>query len=764
MTLLTTLLLIVASVFTAPPDQQWGGPDSGASTIQIELITDADGFSDAWKRTHGGSLEGLPSVDFTQARVVLALRGTAPDVQCLEAVDLEVIDSELRLTIDASPRPSENGDPLGTITTAWGLFVVPMEPERVRVGYLEAFDDGRDSEFRPLALLSPENPSLAPSLAPSNDRRRPDESVEFEPDYSLLKPRRMHDRDEDVDGSPHAILYHRDNKQLLFIGAKHQRDIENAATHQMVRVAMEGFLPQAVIVEGVPTSAGTQPERLLDSAQRRIKTGQLGESAYAAVLGDRRGAVVVGGEPDPQATTDAVRAAGFSEDDLLGFLVARNLTTAPQPGTAKESRAQRITRVLAILKRRFNIDSTMNPATFNAWFEIQTGAPFDPARLKREVSPRLVDKPSALRQIAIIAMTVRERNLVALEAKMLGEHDRVLVVYGSGHLRWERALLQEMLGDPVLVTNDLTVADFDRMNQHFAENRKAWTRPLTEPPAYFVSHGYDAKWADAMTEGIDAARDYLGNYGPLQVYVLGQEHDELSDPEHREQIARVYCGIHNQGSEQPFEDCLEFDGRVLAQKAVEGSTEAYLTMAMEADPPRAEIVFINPHGFGGEDMATRSIHEYTHVFQKAFDFTPTWMMEGGAELLACHLGEDHGWGDRDQTMRWYAQSLENAGEFGYTIRDMEEIETAGPLIARYHRELAYDAGAWAVAYLISHTPSRRIGTYFRDYFPLVDQVGWEQALCDSTDFATIDAFYQGFEVFMDQPLDERMGLLKTLRD
>ena len=73
MTLLTTLLLIVASVFTAPPDRQWGGPNSGASAIQIELITDADGFSDAWKRTHGGSLEGLPSVDFTQARVVLAL-------------------------------------------------------------------------------------------------------------------------------------------------------------------------------------------------------------------------------------------------------------------------------------------------------------------------------------------------------------------------------------------------------------------------------------------------------------------------------------------------------------------------------------------------------------------------------------------------------------------------------------------------------------------------------------------------------------------
>ena len=187
-------------------------------------------------------------------------------------------------------------------------------------------------------------------------------------------------------------------------------------------------------------------------------------------------------------------------------------------------------------------------------------------------------------------------------------------------------------------------------------------------------------------------------------------------------------------------------------------------MAMESDPPRAEIVLINPHDFGADEMATRSIHEYTHVYQKAFDFTPTWMMEGGAELLACHLGEQHGWGDRDQTMRWYAESLENAGELRYSLRDMEEIETAGPLIIKLHRELAYDAGAWAVAYLISHTPTRSISGYFRDYFPRVDRVGWEQALCGSTDFETIDAFYKGYASFMDQPIDTRMALLGTLRE
>jgi hypothetical protein len=594
-----------------------------------------------------------------------------------------------------------------------------------------------------------------------DDRRGP--QVDFEPDLSLLQPRRSTDRDQDIDGSPHAALYHRDNKYLLFIGAAHSRDIEKSPTHRLVRTAMEGFRPQAVIVEGLSTSEGTQPERFLSTVRRRIETGQLGESPYAAILGDDLGAVVIGGEPDPQATTDIVREAGFSDDDLIGFLVARNLTTPARSGPGADDQDKRIARALSTLKKRFNVNSSMDAEAFKAWYLDRTGTTFDPRRIKREVSPQLVDDPSILRQIAILAMKAREYNLVELEARMLEEHDRVMVVYGSGHLRWERPLLKKMLGDPVLVTNDLTVEMFDRMNEHVEKNRRAWTRELQADPDYFISHGYAPRWSDAMKKGIDVARDYLGNYGPLQVYIIGQEDDELSDPAHQEEIARVYCEIHNAGSDRPMAECLADDGGVIAQKAVDGASEAYLTMAMDSDPPRAEIVFINAHTFGGDDMPTRSIHEYTHVYQKAFAFTPTWMMEGGAELLACHLGEQHGWGQRNQTMEWYARHLEEAEDLRYTIRDMEEIETAGPLIAEWHRELAYDAGAWAVAYLIDHTPSRSIRTYFRGYFPLVDRMGWKKALCETTDFATVDAFYEGFEVFMQQPLEERLELLDRLK-
>jgi hypothetical protein len=300
---------------------------------------------------------------------------------------------------------------------------------------------------------------------------------------------------------------------------------------------------------------------------------------------------------------------------------------------------------------------------------------------------------------------------------------------------------------------------------HLARLRRPWTTKLAEPPRYFVSHDYDKRWSAAIKSGIDVARDYLGNYGPVQVYIVGQEDDELSDSVHRDDIAESFCRIHNAGSDRPFEDCLSSDGQEMAQKAVDGVTEAFMTMAMDADPPTAELVFINAHTMGGEEMMpTRSIHEYTHVYQKSFKFTPTWMMEGGAELLAAHLGEKHGWGNRDQTMEWYARHLDEAEDLEFTIRDMEEIETAVPDVAKWHRELAYDAGAWAVAFAISESPTRSIRGYFRTFYPLVDELGWQEALCQYTGMNDVDAFYAGFQKLIERPLEDRRSMLRTLKD
>ncbi|MDG1837816.1 MAG: hypothetical protein P8I91_03330 [Phycisphaerales bacterium] len=474
------------------PTVQWGGANSGVNQTRIQLVTDAEMLKEVWQFTHGDSIAGLPQINFDRCRVVLACRGREMNVQRVTAMEIDQVQQETILTIDAEQSSRVDGNPPEE-TTAWGLFIIPMMPELVRV-----------------------------RVDVSQDR-------DGEPQWETI-----------------AILGHDANQR--------QRGGEQA---------------------------GRQDSRF--------------------------------GEPGPRSSSHS------------------------------------------------------------------------------EISQEFED--------------------------------------------------------------------------HLERMRRPFTKKLAQPPHYFISHGYDERWSRAIKLGIDVARDYLGNHGPVQVYIVGQEDDELSDPAHRDAIAETFCKVHNAGSDQPMEDCLSRDGQEMTQKAIDGETEAFMTMAMDADPPTAELVFINAHTMGGEEMMpTRSIHEYTHVYQKSFEFTPTWMMEGGAEFLACHLGEQHGWGDRDQTMEWYARQLDQVEDLEYTISDMEEIETAMPDVARWHRELAYDAGAWAVAFAISKSPSRSISQYYRSFYPMVDEMGWQAALCQYTRMDNIDSFYEGFESLSQQPLADRLAMLGTLKD
>ena len=293
MNIITTLLLAFLLNDPASP-AQWGGAHSGVQETRIELISDEDSLAKAWKLTHGGSSEGQPEVDFDDSRLLLTFRGREMNLQHVVVTKIESTDQEITVTLDPVPKPLARGQQQEE-TTAWGLCVIPRTPEIVRVGFYASEEAGEEPEWQTIVVLKPGSPGMM-SGGQQSDRRGPDPDFEsyFKPDLSLLQPRRASDRDPDIDGSPHAILFEHHNKRLLFIGAVHQRDIEKAPTHKMVRTAIEGFLPQVVIVEGLSTSEGSQPERFLTTARRRLKNGQMGESRYAAVLGDEIGAIVIG--------------------------------------------------------------------------------------------------------------------------------------------------------------------------------------------------------------------------------------------------------------------------------------------------------------------------------------------------------------------------------------------------------------------------------------------------------------------------------------
>jgi hypothetical protein len=69
-----------------------------------------------------------------------------------------------------------------------------------------------------------------------------------------------------------------------------------------------------------------------------------------------------------------------------------------------------------------------------------------------------------------------------------------------------------------------------------------------------------------------------------------------------------------------------------------------------------------------------------------------------------------------------------------------------------------------VAFAISESPTRSIRGYFRTFYPLVDELGWQEALCQYTGMNDVDAFYAGFQKLIERPLEDRRSMLRTLKD
>ena len=292
--------------------------------------------------------------------------------------------------------------------------------------------------------------------------------------------------------------------------------------------------------------------------------------------------------------------------------------------------------------------------------------------------------------------------------------------------------------------------------------------PMDTPPIYHTLTSYDPKWKAMIEEGIEMARSYWGSYGPTHVWIVG--YDEGQAPDSKAELAFVedYCRWRIEDTQRTMAECRPYATGRFIDVARSGTPEAYLSDVRERTPRMAELVFINVHKWYFErdrlpDPIARGIHEYTHVAQHGFGHMPTWMMEGGAVFSEAWLPALAGKRKPEQMLGYVMDNAQKMAKTPFTIADMESIETAPPEVAQYHRELAYDAGAWATIFMVYHTPTRCVSTLRDVLYPRVTEVGWEQALCEYVDMPSKEAFYKAFASFMAKPREEHMRIFRTLQ-
>jgi len=270
---------------------------------------------------------------------------------------------------------------------------------------------------------------------------------ELVPDFTLLKARSRDEHQQLGGRAPYFAHYRKGRLELVFIAARHEPRM-GSPTHRLIKSVIKGFAPAFVITEGLCSDEGVSPRGLLQDAREMKLSGNLPEPLYAALVAHDHGIPFIGGEPPPSVTTQALRNEG-NDEDALGFLVVRHLGQVRREEPEAEL-DQRVRQMLPRMRRRFSLKSNMTLQDFKSWYKKTTSRDFRAVNIDpEEVAPLAMPNAGLLRRMGIAVMLARERHLITLEARLLREHRKVLVIYGSGHLVYEDAILKDMLGPPV---------------------------------------------------------------------------------------------------------------------------------------------------------------------------------------------------------------------------------------------------------------------------------------------------------------------------
>jgi hypothetical protein len=289
-----------------------------------------------------------------------------------------------------------------------------------------------------------------------------------------------------------------------------------------------------------------------------------------------------------------------------------------------------------------------------------------------------------------------------------------------------------------------------------------WNQPLQTPASYFVTSDLGESDRKIVQNGIQAAEEYLGSYGPMRVYIIGSD-EAATEPAIADYCAWAY-------DPEQLDMCRSDQGIAIWEIAHYRGANAFAQHSRSRSTPTQSFVIGNPALLGAADGAKIAAHEYVHIYTAAHQLYdaadlygldwPIWLEEGAAEFLALYLADQKGWlSFRQRMVEALNESLELRSLIpNLTIADIAaDRDRVSAYCGLCFGTLQYATGQWATAWLANRTS---VDTVFLEFFPMVYDQGIDQAF-ETTFGLTIDDFMDEFEEFMKLPRREQLGILPT---
>ncbi len=300
----------------------------------------------------------------------------------------------------------------------------------------------------------------------------------------------------------------------------------------------------------------------------------------------------------------------------------------------------------------------------------------------------------------------------------------------------------------------------------------------------FVASDVPETVEQAVKETLAVAVETWGSSGRLEYWVLGTDRDAAVELSKRYCERRVVRGDMTQKACEADRSNKDH-GFLMYQKVGADAMESGMPRGSAGHNGGAQWGFHNmtsslPLGFAGkleiagEGEQVTLLHEYWHSIQNGFIQStdhkrrrelmgPVWFVEGSAvamaETTAATLwssgklprwnNSPRGWPSLEQRMANKMRHIQaKRGGCESLLPDSYESEC---------RQLAYDGGAWALAYLMNHSGQ---DVLLKSFHPHVETLGWEGAFKKAFGRSSAE-FITEFETFLDLPLSEQLQILPS---
>ncbi|MGE4234350.1 MAG: hypothetical protein AB7F43_13565 [Bacteriovoracia bacterium] len=273
--------------------------------------------------------------------------------------------------------------------------------------------------------------------------------IEFDP--SLVRPWRNTLESESLLKDPY-IAHHKNNPHELFYLASHHQTELKSKTILLVKKLFRTPTFKAVIIESIPFASGESPRWFIEDAKQNLKSTYIkgGESSMAAILANTHSIPLFGGELDHKDIYDALKTLKYSDLDIVGFYLARQI---PQWIREKEEKKgllkRKAPKFLSYYCKKFGINSCPRLSQIQAWYQSKNKSKLTSNVTTEQTAP-FSDGKLFTQKISSDLGKIRDRFTLSLIQSLLNQYKSIAVIYGESHYLTLKKSLDQQLGPAVL--------------------------------------------------------------------------------------------------------------------------------------------------------------------------------------------------------------------------------------------------------------------------------------------------------------------------